>query len=161
MIKSKIENVYPSRALSSTEYVLSLNKRTSTLIRPKYGMKGYHLQDSKLKDKIYQIPKIVKYIEGQKIKDGYIDHAVKEKGWVPFTKIKLTDWSDMKFTPGGKSLKGAKISMTEEAMNFAKKKGIPAPNAYFKDLKPDPGAKSSVSKGPKYCGFIEHAKWES
>ena len=63
LIKSKIENVQPKRNFSATETVLALNKRTANMTSPKYGMKGYKLQDSKLKDKIYQIPKIVKYIE--------------------------------------------------------------------------------------------------
>lgn len=63
LIKSKIENVAPKRNFSATETVLALNKRTANISSPKYGMKGYVVQDSKLKDKIYQIPKIVKYIE--------------------------------------------------------------------------------------------------
>ena len=113
LIKCKIENVAPKRALSHTEYVLAMNKRTSTMTNPKFGLKGYHLQDSKLKDKVYKVPQIVKYIDGQKIKDSYIDVAVKQKGWVPFTKTKLTDWSDAKFTTGGKVLKGPKVLMTE------------------------------------------------
>ena len=78
LIKSKIENVTPQRALSHTEYVMAMNKRTTCMTNPKFGLKGYPVADSKLKDKIYQIPKIVKYIEG-KTKDSYLDHAVKAK----------------------------------------------------------------------------------
>ena len=57
---------------------MAMNKRTTCMTNPKFGLKGYPVADSKLKDKIYQIPKIVKYIEG-KTKDSSLDHAVKAK----------------------------------------------------------------------------------
>ena len=46
-------------------------------------------------------------------------------------------------------------------MKRADKYKLPAPNHYFKDVKPKPSKATSCAKDEKFCGFVEHARWEA
>lgn len=46
-------------------------------------------------------------------------------------------------------------------MRRSEKLKLPAPNAYFKDMKAKPQKASNQSKDEKFCSFVEHARWES
>ena len=46
-------------------------------------------------------------------------------------------------------------------MRRSEKLKLPAPNYYFKDQKAKPLKATSCAKGDKFCGFVEHARWEA
>ena len=90
---------------------------------------------------------------------GYIDDAIKKKGWVPAPKYDtLTVWSGDGFLPKkGKWSKSARTTFTNQVMTDQKKLKIPCPGQFEKCNKSLLNCKTSKTSGDRELrelGFI-------
>ena len=155
----------PPLPIAFDEIYQADHKAEANYIRPKFGLKGYALVNSMLKEPNYQITKIVFAKEGDKDKkkDHFLDYVVKANKWKPAAKQPHDDWSKKSYTQGGVFLKGPKVSSTASVIAEAKKKNVPGPGNYkAKEYCGDKVIKSkSGSRNEKFNSFIEDAKWKS
>ena len=138
-------------------------KATFNLKEPKFGVKGYNLQDTYSFEPLYKAPKIA--VNKLEKADHFTDlHAKLTKPYPP-CKVGHVGWEKappFATTQHAKKyqfLKGPKLTMSAMTIQDAKKRNVPAPNAY--KLQPLIGAgkraERSDARDMKYCGFIEDA----
>ena len=159
---SKLVFSQTSKDLTWQDHYQATQRKTATFNDPEFGLKGYALADSKLKDFNYKIQAISYAKEHKTANDHYLDQHQRANKWKPDCKNKHDDWSNPKFTGGGKFLKGPKETYIAAIIKHNKAKPMPAPGHYpMKDLMTCKAALKSGSRGEKFLEFTEQAKWQA
>lgn len=156
LVNSKLTFSKTSKDLNWRDHYQTNQKKTQTYQDPHFGVRGYSLTDTKLKDINYKIPAISHPKEHKNADDHYLDQHQKANKWKPPCTNKHDDWSKEKFSRGGKFLKGPRETFTASVILENKRRPKPAPGTYdLKDLttvKPQP---KTGSKAEKFFEFVE------
>lgn len=162
LINSKLVFCKTQKDLTWRDLYQGNQKKTQTYQDPNFGIRGYSVPDSKLKDFSYKIPAISYGKEHKNADDHYLDQHQKNNKWKPPCVNKHDDWAKPKFIGGGKFLKGPRTTFTASVMIENQRRPKPGPGAHtLKDLTMVKAAPKSGSKAEKILEFIEQAKWEA
>lgn len=150
--------------LTVDEFIKTGLKYQTNLKKPKFGVKGYNIQDTYTYEPLYKIPNHIKAVVKQKDRGNFMDDFLKYTKQTPAAKYNvLYDWTKNFDPKTGKFKKSAKITFTGEIMNKAKK-FKPCPGFYkFKSPSEEQKgiAKRTFSYEDKGCSFIENTKRQS
>ena len=114
--------------MSVGEYIQTGLKNQTNLRGPKFGIKGYNVQDNGEKAPLYRIQNMANCTYKSKSKGNYMDSFLKITKGVPAAKYNITsDWSKNYSTSNiGKFLKAPKVTFTANVLLENKKKPGPA-----------------------------------
>ena len=142
----------------------SATKHNTFLMNPKFGIKGYNVQDSSQWPPNYKIANHPNCISKKKNRDNFIDDYLKLTKWQPSAKYDMISNWTKNFEKKGKFSKEPKVTHTQSIMNENKKRPKPAPSDYKITGQIEQNLKhlnKNRSNSDKYCGFIEEAKFHS
>lgn len=118
--------------VTASEFVRNGMKAEFNIKRPKYGMKGYYMPETNLKDGVYKIDSCAIPIKDRE--DHFLDLEVKKHAWVPGPKYNpYPNWCELpKHAPTPLKFRGRfslvpKLTMTDEVLKVQKKKNVPGP----------------------------------
>jgi hypothetical protein len=98
--------------------------------RPKFGVKGYSIQQTDKYDPFYKIPNNIKATYKSKERFNFLDEYTKFTKWVPSANYNITtDWTQNFAGKRGRFMKSKKVTMTEQMM-IKGKKNKPGPASY-------------------------------